>query len=248
MYEGKGPNSDRHSIPARLNSALVGRCSFWSKSNSALDILTSSGSLLRVKTDVQAIETASQAHRVNCKGQFVSVQSGLKSLLIARASPFNRRREARPRRAETANCSLGSKSGNKTSNCRRKRRKTSASSKSALVTLLRHAATSVSAFCWSGDHCQGPVTGFGGGVGGVGGASGGGGVSTWRRVLGCCGGRDGWSATPTTPNSVRARVAIVCYSQLLAALKQLRRVLGVTDAGFWFFSGTSGEIALSYDR
>ena len=116
-----------------------------------------------MKTDVQAIETASQAHRVNCKGQFVSVQSGLNSLFMALASPFNRRSDARPRRAETASCSFGSKSGNNTSNCLRKRRNTRASSKSALVTDRRHAATSVSAFCWSGDHCQGPVTGFGGG-------------------------------------------------------------------------------------
>jgi hypothetical protein len=234
MYEGRGPNSDRHSMPARRNSALVGRCSFWSKSNSAFDILTSRGSLFRVKTDVQAIETASQAHRVNCNGQFVSVQSGLNSLLIARASPFSRRKEARPRRAETANCSLGSKSGNKTSNCLRNSRKTNASSKSALVTDRRQAATSVSAFCWSGDHCQGPVTGFdGGGVGGVGGASGGGGVSTWRRVFGCCGGRDGWSATPQTPNSVRARVDIVSCGQQLAALKLIHAVFSGTDAGFF---------------
>ena len=160
------------------------------------------------------MDTASQAHRVSCKGQFVSVHNGLNSLLIALASPFNLRKEALPLRADTASCSFGSKSGNKTSNCRRKRRKTSASSKSALVTDRRQAATSVSAFCWSGDHCQGPVTGFGGGVG-VGGASGGGGVSTWRRVLGCCGGRDGWSATPQTPNSVRARVAIFSSGQLL---------------------------------
>ena len=68
MYEGKGPNSDRHSMPARRNSAFVGRCCFWSKSSSAFDILTSSGSLFSVKTDVQAIETASHAHRVSCKG------------------------------------------------------------------------------------------------------------------------------------------------------------------------------------
>ena len=165
------------------------------------------------------MDTASQAHRVSCKGQFVSVQSGLNSLFMALASPFNRRNEALPRLAETASCSLGSKSGNKTSNCRRKRRKTNASSKSALVTERRQAATSVSAFCWSGDHCQGPVTGFdGGGVGGVnGGLSAGGGswVAARRRVFGWCGGRDGWSATPQTPSSSRARVDIVCCGQPL---------------------------------
>ena len=195
------------------------------------------------------MDTASQAHRVNCKGQFVSVQSGLNSLLIARASPFNRRKEARPRRAETANCSLGSKSGNKTSNCLRNKRKTNASSKSALVTDRRQAATSVSAFCWSGDHCQGPVTGFdGGGVGGVGGASGGGGVSTWRRVFGCCGGRDGWSATPQTPNSVRARVDIVsAVANCWLHSNQLTRFSAVSMPVFCYLGGTSGEIALSYE-
>jgi len=163
---------------------------------------------------------------------------------MALASPFNRRNEALPLRADTASCSFGSKSGNKTSNCRRNKRKTNASSKSALVTDRRQAATSVSAFCWSGDHCQGPVTGFGGGVGG---ASGGGGVSTWRRVLGCCGGRDGWSATPTTPSSVRARVDIVCCGQLLAALKPTHAVFSRMKARFWCSGGTSGEIALSYE-